>query len=140
MSLTSIIRRADWRQKLTVYLADAVRTPFSWGEHDCALFVADCVREMTGTDLAAAARGQYRTASEARAFMAAGGVADLTALAASHFEPVAPAFAQVGDIAVVGTKRRMAFGIVVGEMVAVLRRDGLGHISREAAVAAYRVP
>jgi hypothetical protein len=133
-------RLPDWRSRLTDYLARAAHQPFKWGEHDCALFAADCIREMTGIDVAEAVRGQYSSAESATEMLQAAGLRDLKALAAGHLERAVPALAQVGDIAVVGTRRRQALGVVVGEMVAVLRADGLGHVPRDGMLAAFRVP
>jgi hypothetical protein len=57
-----------------------------------------------------------------------------------RFAPVAPALAQVGDIALIGEVGFPALGIFEGGHVMVLREDGLGLMPRQAATQAYRVP
>jgi hypothetical protein len=47
---------------LATFLAEAGRIPFSWGERDCLLFLADWVRVRHGVDPAAHLRGRYHTA------------------------------------------------------------------------------
>jgi len=49
------------------------------------------------------------------------------ALAAAHLPGIAPAFAQVGDLAVLDDR---AFGIVAGETIYCLGPQGLGLVPR----------
>lgn len=55
------MRRLNWHQHLAQTLQAAMTRPFSWGEHDCCLFAADCVQAVTGVDVAADFRGTYTT-------------------------------------------------------------------------------
>jgi hypothetical protein len=54
-------RHEDWQTRLSQFLASRQSVPFSYGSHDCCLFVADAVIAMTGTDLALQFRTKYRT-------------------------------------------------------------------------------
>lgn len=54
-------------EALASYLRGTARRPFRVGVHDCALFIADWLWLVTGTDPAAALRGRYRTPEEAAA-------------------------------------------------------------------------
>jgi adenosyl cobinamide kinase/adenosyl cobinamide phosphate guanylyltransferase len=63
------------------------------------------------------------------------GFADHLALVASLLPEIAPAFAQRGDVAAVGD----ALGVVDGEMIFVLREDGLGLVPLTAATRAFRI-
>jgi hypothetical protein len=58
----AITRKITWVADLHHYLAAQLGKPFAWGERDCALFVADAIQSMTGTDVAADFRGKYSTA------------------------------------------------------------------------------
>lgn len=58
-------RYRDWEQRLHAICQERKRAPFVWGEHDCALFVADCVQAITGQDLAAECRSRYSSKEEA---------------------------------------------------------------------------
>lgn len=66
-------RRSDWLERFAEYLKRSRTLPFVWGQRDCALFVCDAVLEMTGIDMAAAARGQYDSEETATAFLSACG-------------------------------------------------------------------
>jgi len=109
------------------YAAEAGQRPFRPGRHDCALFAAGWVKLATGRDLARGWRSAYRSLSKGQHMLEEAGYADHVALAAAHLPEVAPAFAQVGDIAVLDNQ---AFGIVAGEMIYCLRPEGLGLVPR----------
>lgn len=130
-------RTPDWRPRLVAFLEEVRTRPFAYGSHDCALFVAGAVAAMTGFDAAAGFRGQYSTMTGGLKLIAG---ADHVQMVRSLFESVPSAFAQVGDIAVIGEIGVPALGIFEGEAILVLREDGLGRLPRVAATQAYRVP
>lgn len=124
-------RRVDWRARLTAYLADAAARPFRPGTHDCALFVAGAIHAMTGHDAAADWRGSYGTLKAGRAALVEAGHADHVALVAATLPEIAPAFAQVGDVACLpGGRSGGALGVVQGAGVYCLRPSGLAIVSR----------
>jgi len=131
-------RLPNWKKRLTAYLAEVVDRPFKPGQHDCALFVAGAVQAMTGDDLAKGWRG-YRSLTAGRRALAKRGYSDQVALAASMLPAIAPAMAQAGDVAVVAGDDGPALGIVQGEMVFVLRREGLAILPRLAIEKAFKV-
>lgn len=47
--------------RVAAFLEHASARPFQYGAHDCALFIADWGRDLTGEDGAAALRGRYKT-------------------------------------------------------------------------------
>lgn len=129
-------RLPDWRPRLVAYLEGVRARPFAYGSHDCALFAAGAVEAMTGIDPAGDYRGRYDSLK-----------AGLKLVRGTHldvlrrdFEAIPPAFAGVGDLALIGEVGFPAFGIFEGQHILVLREDGLGLMSRAAATAAYRVP
>ena len=131
-------RLPNWKKRLTAYLAEVVDRPFKPGQHDCALFVAGAVQAMTGDDPARGWRG-YRSLASGRQALAKRGYSDQVALAASMLPAIAPAMAQAGDVAVVAGDDGPALGIVQGEMVFVLRREGLAILPRLAIEKAFKV-
>lgn len=137
--MTPGARLPDWQSRLTGYLAETAREGFRFGSNDCALFAAGAVRAMTGSDPAAAFRGVYDTFEGGLKRLKKAGFADHVAVVAALFPPVPPAFAQVGDLAVVDTVEGPALGVVVGEMIACLGPKGLGHVSRLLAARAWTV-
>ena len=101
--MMDLSRLPDWRSRLTVHLDTVARDAFSYGSHDCALFAAGCVQAMTGVDLAARYRGLYRTLKGGLKLLDKDGFDSHLAVVRAHFAEVPPAFAQVGDIMVLGS-------------------------------------
>lgn len=134
-------RRPDWQPLLFAYLAEVTRRQLAPGEHDCALFAAGAVEAMTGVDPAAEWRGRYTSFKAGLKALKKTGVRDHIALVSIHFPPVAPAFAQVGDLGVIRLPAELpALGIFTGEHLGVLRDTGLGFVPRDMAREAWRVP
>ena len=133
-------RKDDWPERLGEAIEAARNRGFRWGEHDCALFVADCVAAMTGVDPAAGLRGTYG---------ARGAAVDLGKLGDRLFGPVIAAtlarrgdvalVALGGDVALVESGGRLAAGVVIGGHVAVPGRDGLVAYPLAQATRAWRV-
>ncbi len=97
-----VSRVQDWPTALGLFLAEKSSEPFVWGRNDCVLFAADAVLALTGVDPCAKVRGKYKTAKGAAAAIGRhGGIAAAAekALAELGGSPIAPAFAQRGDIA-----------------------------------------
>lgn len=96
-------RRPDWDLRLINYIERNTARPFVWGEFDCALFACDCVREMTGADLASEFRGQYKSARGAlrliKPFESLMGLANAIALR-HDLEKVPWSFARRGDVVI----------------------------------------
>lgn len=133
-------RLVDWRPRLVDYLARIRAEPLVYGSHDCALFVAGAVEAMTGADPATAYRGTYTSLKTGLKRLGSAGLADHVALVRSLLDEVPPAFAMVGDVAVIGEVGTPALGVFEGENILVLQETGLGLIPRSAATLAFRVP
>jgi hypothetical protein len=118
---------------LREYLEACRARPFKFGRHDCALFAARWVEARTGRDLSLGI--EYRSARAGRAALKAAGFDSPAAVAAAHLDEVPVAFAAPGDVALIGD----AMGIVAGERVAVLKREGLGWVALTEADRAFRV-
>ena len=119
------MRLPDWKQHLTLYLADVARRPFAPGVHDCALFAAGAVQAMTGVDMAAPFRGRYRTLAGGSRILKAAGFVDHIALAAARLAEFHTSRAAPGDLAVIPTPDGDALGLVQGEQVYVLSATGM---------------
>ena len=92
-----LVRRPDWPLRLEALVADRPQQPFAWGSQDCALFVADCVQALTGTDVAPPALRRHRTPRAAlRSLRAHGGLHGIAQAALGT--PIDPALAGVGDV------------------------------------------
>jgi hypothetical protein len=130
------MRKDTWRQELVAYVASVAARPFAPGAHDCARFAAGAVEAMTGdrhgADIA------YGSLAEGRRALKAAGHGSMAAYLAARFEEVPGAFGQPGDVAVM-KGRVEALGIVQGEMIYVLRVDGLGLVPLTEAARCFRV-
>jgi hypothetical protein len=112
---------------LIAYAAEAGARPFRPGRHDCAVFAAGWVKIATGQDYARGWRSTYRSLKRGQQLLEEAGFADHVDFAAAHLPEIAPAFAQIGDLAVLDDQ---AFGINAGEMIYCLKPQGLGLIPR----------
>lgn len=133
-------RLPDWRPRLAAYVSGVARQKFKPGAQDCALFVAGAVLAMTGHDPAADWRGRYRTLSGGKRRLRGQGFADHIAFVEAHLAEIPPAFAAVGDVAVLpGDGAAPALGLVQGDAVYCLRAEGLVVVSRLAMERAFRL-
>lgn len=133
-------RVRDWRSRLNAMIEDRRRIPFS-EENNCAVFLADCVQAMTGVDHAKPFRGQYKTLAQALVLLRRAGYADLCAFLSAHFDEIPPAMARAGDLmAFPSDETGWAGGVVNGETVTVLGREGIGSVHRVANARAFRIP
>lgn len=136
-----LIRFGDWQLRLDAFLSERLRTPFSWGVNDCALFSADAVLAITGVDLAWGLRGKSARAA-ARFIQEVGGLPMIVSSRLPMLESVDLAYE--GDVLAVRLNSSRpgrlslgvlnAFGDVVGPS-----RNGLVCVSRGQAVAAWGV-
>lgn len=133
------MRFQDWPERLNKILADSHNKPFEWGVHDCCLFAADVVMELTGTDPAADLRGAYTTALEAaRIVKERGGARGIAT--ASLGEEIPPLMAGRGDIVMIVTKEHGdTMAVCTGMDCVAPGVKSLQRIPMTAAVAAWRV-
>lgn len=131
-------RHPDWQNRLADYVAGVAAMPFAWGIHDCALFTAGAVRAMTGRDLARGWRG-YRSRGAGLRKLAAAGLEDPVALAASLLPEIAPLAAMPGDVVAHATETGPALGILQGRGFYALTPTGLAILPRAGVLRAFRV-
>lgn len=138
--MTEIKKVRDWRLRLSNVIEDQRRTPFT-EENNCGLFLADCIAAMTGEDLAVNLRGKFKNRAEALVLLRRAGYPDLCAFLAGHLEEIHPSQARLGDVMAFPTDETgWAGGVVNGERVTVLGLAGLGTVSRDDAMRAFRIP
>lgn len=89
------MRFQDWQARLAEFARERSNMPFEWGRNDCCLFTVDAVLAMTGKDHASKFRGYDSARAAERLLKANGGVRGLAI--GAWGEPVAPAYATVGD-------------------------------------------
>jgi hypothetical protein len=92
------MRFVDWPKRLSDYVASASAKPFAWGQHDCLLFTGGALEAMTGKNALAMWNGGYDSAlSAARKIVRHGGL-ERGVSEALKVQPIAPTFAQRGDM------------------------------------------
>jgi hypothetical protein len=106
------------------FLQARAKLPFAWGTNDCALFAADAVLAITGTDIAADFRGKYTDEASAFALIktvtargtdpatAVGDAAEWCANHAGLIERVYPLMAQRGDLVVMENGGQTIAGVI----------------------------
>lgn len=132
-------RLVDWQPRLIAYLRESVLRPFEDGVHDCALFSAGGCEAMTGQDYAAPYRGRYTTVRGGLRILRRDGFRDHVALAAAHLPEQHISRAAPGDLAVIRSEDGDALGIVQGEGVYILSRDGLAVAPLMAAHTSFKI-
>lgn len=91
-------RLPNWEIRLQRVIDEFRQVPFEWGKHDCGLFAARVLLEITGQDALNPYKGRYKTEQEAMN-MVMQEFGSLEALACHHLgEPIAPLKACRGDI------------------------------------------
>lgn len=97
------MRVLGWQRKLSEYVIEAQarykKDGFAWGKFDCCTFAADWVKVCTREDVLSEYRGAYSTEVEAVALLESKAGSVYQELVARFGEPVHPAKAQRGDIA-----------------------------------------
>jgi len=145
--MSTLQRREDWPEQLAALVESRLHTPFAWGTNDCAVFAADAVLAITGTDLAADWRGQYASEQAARSMRSASGhlasgdiVAALYDMAHRLLGPaVPPLMARRGDVVLVEHDVGHSLAVCVGSVAAAPGRRGVVMVERDAWRYAWRV-
>lgn len=131
-------RLPDWELRLSDLVGQRLAEPFVWGVNDCVLFAADGIAAMTGIDPVADLRGQWASRGEAvRVIARLGGLP--AAVAALGLEPVAPLFAQRGDLVLHRRDGTDALALCLGNQLAGPSDSGLLFFGLENGVQAWRV-
>jgi hypothetical protein len=98
-------QRRDLETAVIHAMAATDGVPMAWGVDDCALWVANALREPLGYDPAAKVRGRYKTRrGSARVAGRLGLLGQLRSIARRHeWQRIAPVMAQPGDVGMVWT-------------------------------------
>ncbi len=97
--------RADLETAVVAAMARAGEAPMQWGVDDCALWVANALREPLGYDPAERQRGRYKTRRGAMRVAGRSGLLDQIRNIARRrdWKRIDPALAQTGDVGMVWT-------------------------------------
>ena len=128
-------RRDDWPERLFEYMDARRSVPFAWRENDCASFACGAVYAMTGERLEIPAAESPE--AYARLLRDQGPLQAM--VEALLGDPIAPAYAQRGDVVLLTLEGRETLGVCVGMDIAGPGADGLALVPMACAVAAWRV-
>lgn len=131
------MRRNDWHTRLAEFARERSSMPFEWGRNDCCLFTVDAVLALTGVDHGAAFRGYDSALGAERLLKRHGGVRDLATDALG--EPVAPAFAAVGDAVLILNEGRELLAVCNGTTALAAGADGMVTMDMSDALAAWKI-
>jgi len=131
----------DWTALLATFINGRLNIPFTWGEHDCALFLADWILARTGHDYAAPFRGRYKTAIGSKRALKRLGYNSLEQVITSALgEPLTtPLLGQRGDAVLVDTDEGPAAGVVFAAGIAVQGETGIVSLPLGRAICAWRI-
>lgn len=92
------MKKLNWQTEFLQMVGERATEPFVWGQNDCALFAADAVKIMTGTDYAEEFRGKYKTEAGAKRQLAKASEDGLVGILNDKLEPIDPNLCQRGDV------------------------------------------
>ena len=140
--MNKLARLDNWRSRLAAELDRQRRSPFVWGEHDCASgLVVGAIRAMTGVDLAADYRGAYSTSSGALALIHEAGAKSLGDFAAMFLPEIPPPLANIGDVGVIRADGSISEALCIFDAsgVIVMTDQGHGRRARSDVIRAFKV-
>lgn len=143
----SVTRFEHWPSLLSSFLDSRRQARFTYGAHDCCLFVADALKVITGVDFAADFRNRYSSEFGALRRMreyCADATVDAVAerVFSAHGLPlISPARAQRGDVLALSLAREgmvLSF-IALDGMPVIAAERGWGISERAYALKAWKV-
>lgn len=137
--LMTLKRKSDWAELLIAEINKAQKTPFKWGEHDCALFVADVILAMTDVDLAADLRGTYSTYKGSLKVIKKAGFKTIQDIVDSKLENIEINQSIRGDVICVRTANGPALAINAGLTAAAASTYGIESYHRSAWLKAWSI-
>jgi hypothetical protein len=139
--MTHLKRFNDWPERLSAHIHARMKEPFIWGQNDCCLFAMDCVKAITGEDLAVPYRGYTSQAQALRLLKKHGGIAGIAeAVAHSYAIPeITPVMTGRGDVCLFDAGYGDTLGICTGANVFAPAPHGLASIPTLKVNRAWRI-
>lgn len=127
------MRHTNWPLRLQETIKAAHEAAFSWGEHDCCLFVADCCIAVCGVDPAEKYRGRYKTRRGAFGLVKRVH-GSLEAAFDACFRRIEPAFAGRGDICLFESPDGPCVGVLFAGQIWAMTETGVSVTDAEPTV------
>jgi hypothetical protein len=122
-----MIRKTNWEEELSDYIASKRDEPFEYGVNDCCMFAAGAVEAMTGENPMEEFVGSYKTLAGSLRSLKNIGEGSLEATIDGKFDEVEIGRAQRGDLAFFDG----SVGVVLGGFAYFVTDEGLERISRD---------
>lgn len=133
------MRVENWDALLYEFIESRKNLPFTRGIHDCCLFAADWVKQLTGTDYAETLRGTYSDEAEAlQIISSAGGLIEMVSGLIGS-EQVSVNLAQRGDVVAISEGATGAIGICTGKYTCFVGHDKMYRIPTLKCECAWRI-
>jgi hypothetical protein len=127
----------DWEERLAIHIDNCNENTYQLGVWDCALFAADCIKAMTGDDVASDFREKYSDDETMNTVIKESAKGLITLLSKIVGKPCSTYLARRGDIVMDDAG---VIGVCVGSMFySVSESGGLISMSMQHAVRAWRV-
>lgn len=126
-----LVRKENWGSLLVVEIERHSKLNFQWGVHDCCFSVCDCVRVMTGMDMARSFRWCFNLKDAFWILKEHGGVLGVAEYMAKALgiESIPVKYASTGDVMVVEHgKFELSLGIIVSGGLLYCVSDGQGWV------------
>jgi hypothetical protein len=142
------VRKPSLAELLGDFLADSLGQPFTWAASNCCHFAAQWVERATGRNPMAGLPATASALEAMRLVREMGGTLEAAWTRQLGHEPIASAFAQLGDVVLLplhiemGTERAtgQTVGVCVGAQAVIMTTEGFhAYMPMSAAVAAWRV-
>lgn len=134
------MRRQDWSAKLSEMILLHRSKEFSYGYHDCCLFVARCVDAMCDTHYEEQIIAKYKYQSEEEANRHIENDGGLLEMVTDFLgDPMPRAFAMPGDVVLLRDNGEAVLGIVEAHNAVAASRNGFISVPLKYAVVAWRI-
>lgn len=142
------VRVPSLAEQLGDFLAESLGQPFTWATSNCCHFAAQWVERATGSSPMAGLPATTSALDAMRLVRELGGTLEAAWTRQLGREPIAPAFAQLGDVVLLPLVLEeeaerptgQAVGVCVGAQAVVMTSDGFhSYLPMSSAVAAWRL-
>lgn len=118
---------SNHRSAIMAVITEYDRKTLVYGEHDCAMFAAECLKAATGRDLLEEFRGKYSDYETGLALMAEKGFKSHVEYITNGLKKIHPSRAKFGDLCIVetGDQTGTTVGVCGGGFVLVMGPRGL---------------
>lgn len=119
------MRPDDWPERLAEFIEHHLKTPFSWGDHDCSQFVIKCEIAITSQTKFSDSIGRYSSKRGSYLHLKRQGFRSLWPYVSSRYTEIGRSFAKRGDVVGHYTQDGESVGILLDKCFACPSDDGI---------------